>query len=653
MDVSSEMTTIVDDYLKQKMGFQDCKLFISTGAPLPLYIDEFFNKMDFKSKFAKVSDEIKSTAIDFVASRYEGVTQALSVSEQRGDLSSQSGTMKVLPFLTMIKAMVAGGVVEHMTQHWADAGCGAGIILLYLMAHCDVYKLPASFFGFDMAKPQVEKAEKLLIKYQTIFKTKFETNVIQAKFPEGMREISPFSKPNSIWFVNNFSWLHSTKNQVVEYAEDFKEEFVKLLGLRNLDTAGNVSVLILDPTLLDTKLSSQLQCFHEFQEVATFKRPLLHKYESVLLFCCRRATQKRLQDLISNSLHNQWTSPGTVHFFDSLVANLSPATKQLATMTSMNTENVAISFQQYVVQQGHRTLTQFLNASAQSYSVGQLLLIVLNDFIPSLISAFGSVCIKSFKDQQKKFLNAFDNFSESDWKHFESMFDTQPPLCSNFSKGAKPQFQIDSLGMLVPSFEHIKELNDWFERYSKNIMQCKVLSKEMSQQKVTTLQQLKFSNTLNVEHELIVTIWQKILVDPSLKKWFEGELVRAGSKARIAAALDIRDIAHKIKNLAMTDILECLPKTTISHLETRMRKVPASKRFGSPAPVPVELGVADWQPQNIGLQNLGQSCYMNATLQCLLHTTELSIVFLGGVYDGQVSNESNLLLQAATIHFKF
>ena len=27
----------------------------------------------------------------------------------------------------------------------------------YMMAHCDVYKLPASFFGFDMAKPQVEK----------------------------------------------------------------------------------------------------------------------------------------------------------------------------------------------------------------------------------------------------------------------------------------------------------------------------------------------------------------------------------------------------------------------------------------------------------------------------------------------------------------
>ena len=81
--------------------------------------------------------------------------------------------------------------------------------------------------------------------------------------------------------------------------------------------------------------------------------------------------------------------------------------------------------------------------------------------------------------------------------------------------------------MLAPSFEHINELEDWFQRYSKNIMQCKALSKEMSQQKNTTLQQLKFSNTLNVDHELIVTIWQKLLVDPSLKEWFERELVRA------------------------------------------------------------------------------------------------------------------------------
>ena len=46
----------------------------------------------------------------------------------------------------------------------------------------------------DMAKPQYEKAEKLLLKYQTKFETKFKTKVIEAKFPEGMREISRSSR---------------------------------------------------------------------------------------------------------------------------------------------------------------------------------------------------------------------------------------------------------------------------------------------------------------------------------------------------------------------------------------------------------------------------------------------------------------------------
>ncbi len=268
-----------------------------------------------------------------------------------------------------------------------------------------------------------------------------------------------------------------------------------------------------------------------------------------------------------------------------------------------------------MVQQGRRTLTQFLNelVSTEFYSLGQLLLIVLNDFIPSLISAFGSVCIKSFRAQEQKCLNLFDQFGVKDWDHFASMFDTQPPLCTNFSN-AKPHFQIDSLGMLVPSFEHVDELNDWFQRYSKNIMQCKVLSTEMSQQKIATLQKLKFSNNLDVDYELIVTIWQKILVDPSLQKWLEVELEREGSKARIAAALDVRNVAHEIKHLAMADILECLPKPTFSHLETHMRKVHASRICLVPAPAPAvdhaNSVKADWQPKNIGLQYLGNSRYM-------------------------------------------
>jgi hypothetical protein len=73
------------------------------------------------------------------------------------------------------------------------------------------------------------------------------------------------------------------------------------------------------------------------------------------------------------------------------------------------------------------------------------------------------------------------------------MFETQPPLCFNFSN-ANPQLAIDSFGMLAKSFERRDELNDWFQRYSKNIMQCKVLPKEVLSKKCEILEKFVFSN---------------------------------------------------------------------------------------------------------------------------------------------------------------
>ncbi|KAG4302702.1 hypothetical protein PCK1_001057 [Pneumocystis canis] len=44
----------------------------------------------------------------------------------------------------------------------------------------------------------------------------------------------------------------------------------------------------------------------------------------------------------------------------------------------------------------------------------------------------------------------------------------------------------------------------------------------------------------------------------------------------------------------------------------------------------------------IGLQNLGNSCYMNAALQCLTHTTELTTYFLSGMYRWEVNSTNPL-----------
>ncbi|KAG5517949.1 hypothetical protein PMAC_000404 [Pneumocystis sp. 'macacae'] len=44
----------------------------------------------------------------------------------------------------------------------------------------------------------------------------------------------------------------------------------------------------------------------------------------------------------------------------------------------------------------------------------------------------------------------------------------------------------------------------------------------------------------------------------------------------------------------------------------------------------------------VGLQNLGNSCYMNAALQCLTHTSELTTYFLSGVYRWEVNSTNPL-----------
>jgi hypothetical protein len=55
-----------------------------------------------------------------------------------------------------------------------------------------------------------------------------------------------------------------------------------------------------------------------------------------------------------------------------------------------------------------------------------------------------------------------------------------------------------------------------------------------------------------------------------------------------------------------------------------------------------ERVLAEWRPKNTGLDNLGNTCFMNAGLQCLLHTTELSHHFLRGFFKTDMNRENPL-----------
>ena len=69
----------------------------------------------------------------------------------------------------------------------------------------------------------------------------------------------------------------------------------------------------------------------------------------------------------------------------------------------------------------------------------------------------------------------------------------------------------------------------------------------------------------------------------------------------------------------------------------------ADLRNASPALLsPQDAALAEWRPRLCGLLNLGGSSFMNATLQCLLHTTELSNFFLRGLHKKDMNVDNAL-----------
>ena len=184
--------------------------------------DQFITSLHEAYPLVDISEEQLnelSPAVDFLARWYEGTACA------GADSTSQSGTMKSLPFFKMLKATNDGGI---QSTTWIDGGCGAGIILSLVMVYNSVMKGPVQhFLGFDMIESQTLKARKLLTTCKQLLHLGGDVNIVTAKITEEIHIINSLMYqndddkwgPSRCYFSNNWSWNRNSD-------EKFKEEFL-------------------------------------------------------------------------------------------------------------------------------------------------------------------------------------------------------------------------------------------------------------------------------------------------------------------------------------------------------------------------------------------------------------------------------------------
>lgn len=91
--------------------------------------DDSVSQVFFQKLLKTISDdrgfENKVAAADLLAAAYETTVQCVP-----GKKCSQSGTMRLVPFLQMITRMQSSGVTSGVGD-FIDCGCGAGVVLFF------------------------------------------------------------------------------------------------------------------------------------------------------------------------------------------------------------------------------------------------------------------------------------------------------------------------------------------------------------------------------------------------------------------------------------------------------------------------------------------------------------------------------------------